>query len=95
MPDDAPSHHHPLTLNSMTKEPHGKACKICDRPFTIFRWRPGAKARFKKTEVCQTCAKMKNVCQTCVFDLTYGTVIRREGGTDGRTDGRLGWAGGL
>ncbi|KAM3571610.1 hypothetical protein VYU27_006339 [Nannochloropsis oceanica] len=60
----------------MTKEAAGKACKICDRPFTIFRWRPGAKARFKKTEVCQTCAKMKNVCQTCVLDLTYGLPVQ-------------------
>ncbi len=60
----------------MTKETAGKACKICDRPFTIFRWRPGAKARFKKTEVCQTCAKMKNVCQTCVLDLTYGLPVQ-------------------
>lgn len=29
--------------------------------------------RFKKTEVCQTCSKMKNVCQTCLLDLEYGT----------------------
>ena len=29
----------------------GKECKICTRPFTIFRWCPGAKMRFKKTEV--------------------------------------------
>jgi pre-mRNA-splicing factor RBM22/SLT11 len=28
--------------------------------------------RFKKTEVCQTCAKLKNVCQTCILDLEYG-----------------------
>lgn len=28
--------------------------------------------RFKKTEVCQTCSKMKNVCQTCLLDLEYG-----------------------
>jgi hypothetical protein len=28
--------------------------------------------RFKKTEVCQTCAKLKNVCQTCLLDLEYG-----------------------
>ena len=28
--------------------------------------------RFKKTEVCQTCAKLKNVCQTCLLDLDYG-----------------------
>lgn len=28
--------------------------------------------RFKKTEICQTCAKLKNVCQTCLLDLEYG-----------------------
>ena len=48
--------------------------QICARPFTIFRWCPGARMRFKKTEVCQTCAKMKNICQTCLLDLEYGTV---------------------
>lgn len=31
--------------------------------------------RFKKTEVCQTCAKMKNVCQTCLLDLEYGLPV--------------------
>ena len=42
----------------MIKEKYGKECKICTRPFTIFRWNPGAKMRFKKTEICQTCAKV-------------------------------------
>lgn len=60
----------------MTKEKYGKECKICTRPFTIFRWCPGAKMRFKKTEVCQTCAKLKNVCQTCMLDLEYGLPIQ-------------------
>lgn len=34
--------------------------------------------RYKKTEICQLCAKLKHVCQTCVFDLDYGlpTAVR-------------------
>lgn len=55
----------------MMKESFGSACKICARPFTVFRWKPGKRARYKKTEVCQTCARMKNVCQTCVLDLQF------------------------
>ena len=31
--------------------------------------------RYKKTEVCQTCSKLKNICQTCLFDLEYGRFI--------------------
>eukprot|EP00096_Caligus_rogercresseyi_P014988 TRINITY_DN7440_c0_g1_i1.p1 TRINITY_DN7440_c0_g1~~TRINITY_DN7440_c0_g1_i1.p1 ORF type:complete len:389 (+),score=128.09 TRINITY_DN7440_c0_g1_i1:83-1249(+) len=60
----------------MMKERYGKECKICARPFATFRWCPGAKMRFKKTEVCQTCAKLKNVCQTCLLDLEYGLPIQ-------------------
>ncbi|XP_039273305.2 pre-mRNA-splicing factor RBM22-like [Styela clava] len=60
----------------MTKEKFGKECKICDRPFTIFRWCPGARMRFKKTEVCQTCSKLKNICQTCLLDLEYGLPVQ-------------------
>lgn len=32
--------------------------------------------RFKKTEVCQTCSKIKNVCQTCLLDLEYGLPVQ-------------------
>ena len=32
--------------------------------------------RFKKTEVCQTCCKLKNVCQTCLLDLEYGLPVQ-------------------
>lgn len=38
----------------------------------MFRWKAGNDGRYKKTEVCQTCAKLKNVCQTCLLDLEYG-----------------------
>ena len=30
--------------------------------------------RFKKTEICQTCSKLKNVCQTCLLDLEFGSL---------------------
>ncbi|XP_013779352.1 pre-mRNA-splicing factor RBM22-like [Limulus polyphemus] len=60
----------------MTKDRFGKECKICSRPFTVFRWCPGARMRFKKTEVCQTCSKLKNICQTCLLDLEYGLPVQ-------------------
>ena len=40
----------------MTKKEFDKECKICSKPFTVFRWRPGHKARFKKTEIWQAWA---------------------------------------
>eukprot|EP01089_Gocevia_fonbrunei_P017610 TRINITY_DN5763_c0_g1_i1.p1 TRINITY_DN5763_c0_g1~~TRINITY_DN5763_c0_g1_i1.p1 ORF type:complete len:423 (-),score=57.21 TRINITY_DN5763_c0_g1_i1:54-1175(-) len=60
----------------MTKADFDKECKICARPFTVFRWRPGPRARYKKTEICQICAKLKNVCQTCLLDLEFGLPVQ-------------------
>ncbi|KAI5121657.1 hypothetical protein M0805_002733 [Coniferiporia weirii] len=56
----------------MSKQEYARACGACARPFSVFRWNPGAGMRFKATVVCQTCAKIKNVCQTCLLDLEYG-----------------------
>ncbi|XP_077125936.1 pre-mRNA-splicing factor RBM22 isoform X2 [Ranitomeya variabilis] len=70
-----------------TKEKYGKECKICARPFTVFRWCPGVRMRFKKTEVCQTCSKLKNVCQTCLLDLEFGLPIQvRDAGVSFKDD---------
>ncbi|OZC06490.1 hypothetical protein X798_06527 [Onchocerca flexuosa] len=60
----------------MLKNRHGADCKICQRPFTCFRWMAEEGMRCKKTEVCQTCAKMKNVCQTCLLDLEFGLPVQ-------------------
>ncbi|KAI0797659.1 hypothetical protein C8Q75DRAFT_739188 [Abortiporus biennis] len=56
----------------MSKQEYGRSCGTCARPFTVFRWNPGTGMRFKTTVICQTCAKIKNVCQTCLLDLEYG-----------------------
>ncbi|KGB75380.1 pre-mRNA-splicing factor SLT11 [Cryptococcus deuterogattii 99/473] len=55
----------------MNKQEFGHECKVCNRPFTVFRWNPG-EGRMKKTEICTTCAKIKGVCQTCLLDLEFG-----------------------
>jgi pre-mRNA-splicing factor RBM22/SLT11 len=53
----------------MSKEVDGKDCKICSRAFTLFKW--SDKDVKRKTEICQLCAKLKNVCQCCILDLDY------------------------
>lgn len=54
----------------MVKQPDGEECKICTRPFTVFRWQlnDGSK-RANKTLVCKTCAKVRNCCQSCMLDI--------------------------
>jgi pre-mRNA-splicing factor RBM22/SLT11 len=74
----------------MTSEPHGKKCKICEIPFTVFAWQAGTKGRWKRVEICKSCAQAKNVCQVCIYDLEFGLpvavrdkVLREEGGGNG------------
>lgn len=59
----------------MQKEPFGGECAISGRPYTVFRWRPGNDARYKKTVVCKEIAQAKNVCQVCLLDLDYGIPV--------------------
>lgn len=59
----------------MMKTNFDRSCRVCDRPFTVFRWRPGPKERFKKTEICQTCAIFKKVCQSCLTDIETGETL--------------------
>lgn len=54
----------------------GGTCHISGRPYTVFRWRPGSDARYKKTVICQEVAKAKNVCQVCLLDLEYGLPVQ-------------------
>jgi hypothetical protein len=53
----------PPAAAALSQIEFGGTCHISGRPYTVFRWRPGNDARYKKTIICQEVAKAKNVCQ--------------------------------
>jgi pre-mRNA-splicing factor RBM22/SLT11 len=61
----------PSPFMRMLKERYGQECRICFRPFTVFKWK-ATKGTYKRTAICQNCSKTKNLCQTCLSDLEFG-----------------------
>jgi STL11, N-terminal len=62
-------------MMKMSRMEDGEACVICEEAFTSYWWKIGELGRRKKTHLCRRCAKLKNVCQSCLKDLDFGLTI--------------------
>ena len=41
----------------------------------MHRWRDIESGKTKVTQICQSCARLKNCCQACLLDLDYGMAV--------------------
>lgn len=57
----------------MVRQENGDECKLCTRPYTVFRWNSGGKGanQLNKTIICKSCATARNCCQSCMLDIFY------------------------
>ena len=59
----------------MIKSNFGGSCKISKRPFHVFKWTNPKTRRRMKTVISYEAASVRNCCQACMSDMTYGVPL--------------------
>ena len=59
----------------MIKSNFGAACRISKRPFHVFKWTNPKSRRRIKTVISYEAASVRNCCQACMSDMTYGVPL--------------------
>jgi hypothetical protein len=59
----------------MIKSDFGASCKISKRPFHVFKWTNPETRRRMKTVICYEAASVRNCCQACMCDMTFGVPL--------------------
>ena len=59
----------------MIKAEFGAKCRISNRPFHVFSWVNPASGRKIKTVICYEAASVRNCCQACMSDMTFGVPL--------------------